>query len=148
MCAVISAERRRMGDEQAMGQISELFPLRHYVQPASAGLGDFNDDDSYVIVDLVKRPPAGATFLVTLHGDSMEPTYQDGQWLFVRAQETIRVGEIGLFAIDSDLYIKEYGTNGLISHNDKYPIKRPGDDDTFKVYGKVLGVCTDDYFGK
>ena len=145
VCAVISEEERRMSANAP--HVIELFPVRHYIQPASAGLGDFNDDSSYEMVDLMKRPPAGASFLVTIHGDSMEPTYHDGQWVFIRAQETLQYGDVGLFAVGADLYIKEYGIGGLVSHNPAYAVLRPPADTPARIYGKVLGTCSDDYFG-
>lgn len=125
--------------------IIDLFPARHYIQSASAGIGDFNDDASYETIDLIKRPPAGMSFLITVDGDSMEPTYHDGDLLFVRAQETIQVGEIGLFVIAGHLYIKEAGEEGLISHNEAYEVIYPPDDTPAKVEGKIIGVCTPDY---
>lgn len=126
----------------------ELFPARRYLQPSSAGYGDFNDDASYEMIDLVKRPPAGMSFIIAVDGDSMEPTFQDGDLLFVRAQETLRYGEIGVFAVNQDLFIKEYGPEGLISHNPEYGIKRPEEGAFVRVFGKVLGVCTEDYLSK
>ena len=146
VCAVMTEEERRIKAVAKEPVVIELFPMRHYIQSASAGLGDFADDDSFEIIDLVKRPPAGASFLVTVNGDSMEPTYHDGQWVFIRAQETLQYGEIGLFAIGADLYIKEYGVNGLISHNPAYAVRQPPADTPARIYGKVLGVCSSDYF--
>ena len=146
VCAVMTEEERRIKAVAKEPVVIELFPMRHYIQSASAGLGDFSNDDSFEVVDLVKRPPAGASFLVTVNGDSMEPTYHDGQWVFIRAQETLQYGEIGLFAIGADLFIKEYGVNGLISHNPAYAVRQPPADTPARIYGKVLGVCSSDYF--
>lgn len=146
VCAVMTEEERRIKAVAKEPVVIELFPMRHYIQSASAGLGDFSNDDSFEVVDLVKRPPAGASFLATVNGDSMEPTYHDGQWVFIRAQETLQYGEIGLFAIGADLYIKEYGVNGLISHNPAYAVRQPPVDTPARIYGKVLGVCSGDYF--
>ena len=141
----IECETRRMVKPAYEEKIVEVFPFRRYIQSASAGIGDFSDDDSYDMIDLVKRPPAGASFIIAVDGDSMEPTYNDGDLLFVRAQETIRVGEIGLFVIAGHLYIKEAGEDGLISHNEAYGVIYPPDDTPAKVEGKVIGVCTPDY---
>ena len=147
--AVIEEERRRVIEQSSEeDNVVELFPAREYNQPASAGYGDFNDDESFETIDLVKRPPAGMSFIIAVDGDSMEPTFQDGDLLFVRAQETLRYGEIGLFAIGGYLYIKEYGREGLISHNSAYEIIRPEEDTDVRVFGKVLGVCTEDYLSK
>lgn len=145
----LDCEVRRMEDDrQRPEKVVELFPTRKYLQPASAGFGDFNDDASYEMVDLVKRPPVGTSFIITAHGDSMEPTYHDGDLLFVRAQERIELGDIGLFTRGPNLYIKESGPDGLISHNrDEYPDPITGtEDEPILAQGKVLGVCTADYF--
>lgn len=126
-------------------KIIELYPMRHFYQPASAGLGDFNDDSSYKIVDLVMRPPSGSSFLVSVHGDSMEPSYKNGDILFIRAQSQLKVGDIGLFAIGPKMYIKEFGEKGLISHNPQYADILPTEDEPITIQGKVLGVCTKEY---
>lgn len=140
-------QAKRVAEETQHNNIMELYPVRSYLQPASAGYGDFCDDNSFEEVDLVKRPPAGTSFLVTVNGDSMEPDYQDGDSLFIHAQETLRHGEVGLFAINGDLFIKEYTPDGLLSYNPKYGLRMPEPDDTVRIFGRVLGICTKDYFG-
>ncbi len=144
---VLDCETRRMSSSRPEEKVVELFPFRRYIQSASAGLGDFSDDDSYEIIDLAKRPPAGASFLITVNGDSMEPTFHDNDLLFVRAQKTVNIGDIGLFVKGSHLYIKESGTNGLISHNKSgnYPPITPEEDMPILTEGKIVGVCTPDY---
>ena len=137
-----------MEEETKLYEPKEVYPINNYLQPASAGCGDFTDDDCFEVIDLVKRPPNGASFLVTVDGDSMEPTYHDGDKVFVHSQSTLNVGDIGVIAFGSDMYIKEQGENCLISHKPAYDPKYPDMDTLVRVYGKVLGVCTDDYFGK
>lgn len=146
--AVLNYEVKRLLDNGKYPEkIVELFPTRKYLQSASAGHGDFNDDASYEIVDLVKRPPVGASFIITVNGNSMEPTYYDGDMLFVRAQERVAIGDIGLFTQGPNLYIKESGPVGLISHNrEQYPDPIIGtEDEPIRAQGKILGVCTEDY---
>lgn len=143
---VLDNEKARCDDMVRDQEPVLFFPLSRYIQSASAGTGDFTDDSSYETVYLVKQPPAGVSFLITVNGDSMEPTFYDGDILFVRAQETILIGQIGLFVINGHLFVKELGKDGLISHNDKYPLITPSEYDTFKVEGRILGVCTEDYF--
>ncbi len=145
--SVIAEEKRRMNAETKLYEPKEVYPINSYLQPASAGCGDFTDDDCFEVIDLVKRPPNGTSFLVTVDGDSMEPTYHDGDKVFVHSQSTLDVGDIGVVAFGSDMYIKEQGENCLISHKPAYDPKYPDMDTLVRVYGKVLGVCTDDYFG-
>lgn len=144
---VLEEEYSRYIDEKKINtpKIVELFPTRHYYQPASAGYGDFNDDNSYEIIDLVKRPPNGTSFIITVHGDSMEPTYKDGDLLFVRTQNQLNIGDIGIVTIGADLFVKEFGQEGLISHNPNYAPPEILEDTPVTIQGKVLGVCTNDY---
>ncbi len=145
---ILDCEARRCDTErQRPAKVVELFPTRKYLQPATAGYGDFNDDASYDMIDLVKRPPVGTSFIIAVSGDSMEPTYHDGDLLFVRAQERVELGDVGLFTQGPKLYIKESGPAGLISHNkDKFPEPITGtDDEPIRAQGKILGVCTADY---
>ncbi len=127
--------------------IIEVFPTRRYLQSASAGYGNFNDDSSYEMMDLVKRPPVGTSFIISVNGDSMEPTYSDGTLLFVKAQERVDVGQIGLFVKAGNLYIKEFGRDGLISHNKNgnYPLIYSEIDSPIITQGRIIGVCSDDY---
>ena len=87
----------------------------------------------------------GADMVVRVSGDSMEPTFRDGDRLLVQRAEEISEGEIGLFVYNGDGLVKEYRREGLYSHNRaKYPLRRflPGDD--VRCVGRVTGTVTDD----
>lgn len=65
---------------------------------------------------------------VRISGSSMEPEFHDGQIAWVLQQESVVNGEIGIFALNGEAYIKKLQNdkNGifLISLNEKYaPIK-------------------------
>lgn len=145
--AILDCEYNRCVDERRDNhtKVVEIFPTRHYLQPASAGYGDFNDDNSYEIIDLVKRPPNGTSFIITVHGDSMEPTYKDGDFLFIRLQNQLNVGDIGMVSIGADTFVKELGPDGLISHNPNYDPPEAFEDTPVTIQGKVIGLCTNDY---
>lgn len=143
---ILACEEKRYADEKNRpAKVVELFPTRKYLQSATAGYGDFNDDASYDMIDLVKRPPVGTSFIIAVNGDSMEPTYHDGDLLFVRAQERVQLGDIGLFTQGPKLYIKESGPDGLISHNKEYGLITGTEDEPIRAQGKILGVCSEDY---
>jgi SOS-response transcriptional repressor LexA len=67
----------------------------------------------------------------------MEPDYHDGEKLYVKKAERIRHGEIGIFTIRNECFLKEYGEAGLISKNPRYT-DIPGDEDV-RLVGKVVG---------
>ena len=72
----------------------------------------------------------------------MEPQFMDGETVYVRQQESVENGEIGIFGLEGKSYIKKLRStpdgNYLISLNPKYdPI--PINAEEFKVFGKVVG---------
>lgn len=78
--------------------------------------------------------------IITVTGNSMEPTFYDGDMLLVQHSQEIRIGEIGIFVADGDGYVKEYRADGLHSHNPKYPVLRFTEDDNVRCVGRVLGA--------
>ena len=102
---------------------------------ASAGTGYYFDD---IPTDTIEAPyMEGADFIIGVNGDSMEPTYSDGDLVYVEKCQIVHTGEIGIFMVDNECLIKEAGESGLISHNQKYPVI-PGSESVLCV-GKVLG---------
>ena len=75
-----------------------------------------------------------------MRGDSMEPSFHDGEDIFVEHTEQLSPGEIGIFFIDSEGFVKEYRPDGLHSHKPKYPPIRPTEDVEVRYVGRVLGV--------
>lgn len=133
--------------EQQAGQdepdnVVYIFP--GYSVPMSAGTGQPAGDEYPETYRLIKEPPRRASFIAPVTGDSMEPTYHDGDKLFIRSCEEIEVGQIGVFLMDGQQWVKELGDGELISHNPEYgPI--PMRDD-IRCQGLVLGVCNESYF--
>lgn len=109
---------------------------------ASAGTGQFLDSASYEIVEVPEDVPDSATFGLHVCGDSMEPTLEDGEEIWVHQQPTLENGEIGIFFIDGDAFVKEYRISEkgafLISHNDAYKPMRISEHSETKIYGKVV----------
>lgn len=83
-----------------------------------------------------------ADYTIGVNGDSMEPTYFDGDVVFVKSTTNLNVGDVGIFQKDNSIYIKEVGKDGLISHNPKYPPMTNGGD--VQCLGKVVGKVTED----
>ena len=101
---------------------------------ACAGNGFYFDD---IPTETIEAPYLeGAEFIVGVNGDSMEPTYKDGDLVYVEKRQIIETGEIGIFIVNNECFIKEAGEDGLISHNPKYPMI-PGTEN-IQCIGKVL----------
>lgn len=101
---------------------------------ACAGNGFYFDD---IPTETIEAPYLeGAEFIVGVNGDSMEPTYKDGDLVYVEKRQIVETGEIGIFIVNNECFIKEAGEEGLISHNPKYPMI-PGTEN-IQCIGKVL----------
>ena len=120
------------------------FSVPGYSLPMSAGTGQTAGEEYPENYTLVKKPPRGTSFIARVSGDSMEPTYYDGDLVFVHAVEEIPVGKIGAFHMDGQQWVKELGDGVLISHNHAYA-PRPMTED-IRCQGLVLGVCDESYF--
>ncbi|MBP3698857.1 MAG: helix-turn-helix transcriptional regulator [Oscillospiraceae bacterium] len=81
-----------------------------------------------------------STFVISVGGDSMDPTYHDGDKVFVEKCDSVDVGEVGIFVVNDDVYIKELGNKCLISHNEKYKPIRIGENDSVYCCGRVIGI--------
>lgn len=115
----------------------EIVPLRlwaYYGKIACAGTGFIFDD---IPTDTIEAPDANADFIIGVNGDSMEPDYSDGEKLYVKKTEHIRHGEVGIFTINNECFLKEYGDNGLVSRNKKYNNIQGNED--VRLIGKVVG---------
>lgn len=105
----------------------------------SAGTGLYAFDD--VPTEQIEVPIdfKDIDFVISVSGDSMEPTYRDGDKVMIKKQRDIKIGEIGAFMVNGEAYIKELGNKCLISHNKKYaPIQF---DESMRIdcIGKVIG---------
>ncbi len=84
-----------------------------------------------------------ADFGVHVSGDSMEPLYPNGQTIWVHQQETLEDGEIGIFFLDGEAYVKKYHQSpdgiSLISINKTYAPIKVSSGSVFRTFGKVVG---------
>lgn len=117
--------------------------LSHRSGAAGAGIGESADNIDVVQLDYpADKVPAGTDYTINVTGDSMLPTFADGDVLFCQHTQELNYGDIGIFILNGETYVKEYGKEGLISHNpdkERYGIITIGDGDSLVVEGKVLG---------
>ncbi len=116
--------------------------IYHNDQQAAAGSGNALD-----AADLGERVfirnnelSSRADEIVTVSGASMEPDFHDGQDVYVEHTQVLRIGEIGLFVVNGDGFIKQYQGHYLRSLNPEYPNIRLGEFDDMRIIGRVLGV--------
>ena len=133
--AVLAIEVERCAEEEKQIQI------RHSFYKVSAGLGyDLDDSESWEMISVPDTPEAErADFALTIQGDSMEPVYFDGDIVLVKQQEQINQGEVGIFIVNGEGYIKKLGRNRLISLNAVYEDIVFNENDHICCAGKVIG---------
>jgi len=116
--------------------------LRLYDIPVSAGTGNFLSDSSYEMIEAPNYVPIAVDFALRVSGDSMEPLLQDGQVIWVKEQDVLDSGDIGIFTYSDDVYCKKLIADGrkayLRSLNSAYEDIEILEDYGFSVIGKVV----------
>lgn len=81
-------------------------------------------------------------FALQVNGDSMEPMFEDKEIIFIDKTKQINSGQIGIFVIDGEAYLKKVFINEegirLVSLNSKYPDLFFDKNNDIKVAGKVI----------
>lgn len=110
-----------------------LYPYMRKI--ACAGDGFYFDD---IPTETIEAPyMEGTDFIIGVNGDSMEPDYFDGDDVYVKKTDHLKLGDVGIFTVGNECYIKEYGENKLISRNKKYDDITGTED--IRLIGKVIG---------
>lgn len=118
------------------------YTYNYYDQPASAGTGQYLND---VQVEQIELPvDVDADFVVPIYGDSMEPEYHSGDYVFVKLSVDLSSGDIGVFELYGDAYIKELiiDDSGACLHSfntEKYKDIPIDADSDFRIIGEVVG---------
>ncbi len=142
---VLNEEYQRMTSTPKPAEAeSNVIRLDFSEQPCSAGRGTYFGPDAFSEIRveenaLTKR----ASFAVPVSGDSMEPTYSDGDILLVDKNVEVSSGEIGLFILDGEGYVKKLGKKELLSLNPAYPPISL--EDSIRCCGKVIGLLQKDW---
>lgn len=114
--------------------------LRCSLLKASAGTGNWLDDEQMGTITVVDTPEARkADIVIEVDGDSMEPEYSSGDKVLVRLQPAVEIGEVGIFIMDGNGYIKKFAEDRLISLNTEYKDVYPSEYSDFRCIGKVIG---------
>lgn len=120
-----------------------VYTISYYQRLASAGSGEYLFDD--LPTETIEVPANEisdhADFVIGVNGNSMEPTYYDGDKVYVQKVEEIPIGCVGIFIRGSECFIKELGRDRLLSHNKEYD-DIPASEE-IRCVGLVLGKVED-----
>lgn len=124
----------------------KMTKLNHFEGAYGAGGGQVNDSTTMITIEVSEDDvPKGSDTTINIAGDSMEPTLSDGDVVYVQHTSQLEIGDIGVFYLDGQNFIKEYGDGELISHNAEYAPIQISEFSTFVIQGKVLGKKTEGF---
>ena len=136
-------ERRaaqRAAEEALMAKPPRMVTLFRNDLGAAAGFGAaIGETQGEQVTLIADSETERADEIITVCGNSMEPTFTDGDQVLVQHTKQLRFGEIGIFLVDNEGYIKEYQEDGLHSHNPAYRTMKFREDQTVRCLGRVIG---------
>lgn len=132
-----------------------MVAMKIYSLPVSAGTGLMLESEDFETVSVPEEEvPAGAAFGVHVRGDSMTPRFTDGQIVWLRPEADLRDGEIGVFVLDGEAFLKQLRHSAptpaeralwggapvaeLVSLNPAYPPIRVRPEQRLEVAGRVV----------
>ena len=122
--------------------VVEYIAYNYYDQPVSAGTGQYLNE---VQIEKTQLPvKVDADFVCPIYGDSMEPDYKSGDYVFVKLTVELPSGTVGVFDYEGEAYIKqliiEKDKAYLRSFNKKYKDISINSGSDFRIIGKVVDV--------
>lgn len=139
--AILQVEYQRC---QGNLPVEDAVVLPFYLLPTSAGPGEYLDTGERELLTFDRRRvPRDANFAIRVSGDSMEPDFLSGDTVFVKETKRLRPGDIGIFILNGEGYIKEFVETEercmLRSKNQKYDPIVLSECDDIRYVGKVVG---------
>lgn len=121
---------------------SDWYEVKFYGS-ISAGTGLYLDDEQVETINFgADMVPSGTDFCLKVNGDSMEPIFHDGDYVFIKRETDFRNGTIGAVIVNGEAYLKKiYITDNsieLVSLNKKYKDIIVTQDDNLKYVGTVV----------
>ena len=127
--------------QKASAPESKIIVLPYFRAGVSAGSGIFIlGNEAEDVIELPDLPEyEAADFAIDINGDSMEPDFSHDDIALVQQDAELSPGDIGVFVINGDAFIKELGENELISRNKDYKNIPIHEGDNVVCMGKVIG---------
>ncbi|HDN3443162.1 TPA: helix-turn-helix transcriptional regulator [Staphylococcus aureus] len=107
----------------------------------SAGVGERLHDET-LFTEMVKGSIPTHDLALKVNGDSMEPMFKDGEIIFVEKTHNIKNGQIGIFIIEEEAYVKKVFVEDdrltLVSLNKDYDDLHFYRNESVRLIGKVI----------
>ena len=111
---------------------------------ATADIQEIEVREEPIETVLQPRPIPTHNLAFRVRGNSMIPSFYDGEIIYISMFEPVRPGDIGIFRVNGKCYVrklrmdKETKRIKLIPLNLEYNSIEPKDKDTFEIVGKVV----------
>lgn len=141
---VVAYAKSELDDQKKVMEIADYQTEKeypYYDDAVSAGTGQYIGTSQRETITL--PVDFDADYVVPVYGDSMEPEYHDGDYIFIESTVNVSDGEIGVFEYYGDTYVKQLILEDdhayLHSLNKKYKDMKVDADSDFRVLGRVVG---------
>lgn len=134
---------KALSDENKILENNDKVPI---ISKASAGRGAFAREEVIDFIELPKKMFSKCDFATLVEGDSMSPKIENGELAFVRKTDFLETGNIGIFYLNEEIFIKKFfidaltNTIKLISFNHNYDEIIISENDDFRIIGRVIGA--------
>ena len=142
---LLTERLRRQQEERESARLRNAYrPLCLYENAAAAGVGVPMEDlaENKTAYVLSSRIPAGTDVLIRVNGRSMEPDFPDGSCVYVTRAAEVLPGQVGIFIVNGESYIKTYRPDGLYSINPDYRPILFDEGAEIRVFGRVNGLTS------
>lgn len=137
---VVAYAKSELDDQNKVVNMKD-YTYDYYDNAVSAGTGQYIGTSQRETITLPVE--FDADYVVPVYGDSMEPEYHDGDYIFIESTVNLNDREIGVFEYYGDTYVKQLILEDdhacLHSLNKKYKDMLVDADSDFRVLGRVVG---------
>lgn len=137
---VVAYAKSELDDQNKVVNMKD-YTYDYFDNAVSAGTGQYIGTSQRETITLPVE--FDADYVVPVNGNSMEPEYYDGDYIFIESTVNVSDGEIGVFEYYGDTYVKQLILEDdhayLHSLNKRYKDMLVDADSDFRVLGRVVG---------
>lgn len=143
---VVAYAKSELDDQNKVTEIADYQTEKeypYYDDAVSAGTGQYIGISQRETITLPVE--FDADYVVPVYGDSMEPEYHDGDYIFVESTVNVSDGEVGVFEYYGATYVKQlileddHAYLHSFNQNGDYEDMKVDADSDFRVLGRVVG---------
>lgn len=142
----LMAEMADTQDSVKRKQLREWHDPHHYSESLDLAAGDNiisapdNEYDLETKYTRTGKASAASDWIMLVNGDSMEPDYPKGCYVYVCRDKEVPLGEVGVFLVDNSYVMKELREDGLYSYKRKRRNYLFNENSEIKLFGRVMGI--------